>query len=110
MEYELVVGVCKPKGLKVKTKEGKYIVRFPGELIPEAGTWKPNVLQSHLSLKWIQTESEYKMTSENAKMLVGSGLTRHKQLKGLLPQVQKKPEQKKATPKKTVESKVKAKK
>lgn len=49
-----VVGYIK-KALKI----GPGDVRLSGEEVPEADTWKPNVLSSHLSLKWIQTQEEW---------------------------------------------------
>lgn len=52
-----VVGHAMAKGLKIK----KGDIRKVGEPIPECVNWKPNVLQSHLSLKWIVTEEEYKI-------------------------------------------------
>lgn len=49
-----VVGFNK-KALRI----GPGDVRQSGEPVPEAESWKGNVLQSHLSLKWLQTREEW---------------------------------------------------
>ncbi len=58
-EPKYVVGYYK-KALKIK----KGDVRRPGEAVPEASTWAPNVLQSHLNVKFIQHKEEFELIKE----------------------------------------------
>jgi len=54
MENVYVVGLHKRE-----LKLGKGDIRKSGDPVPEAMLWKANVLQSHLSLKWIMLKDEY---------------------------------------------------
>lgn len=47
-------------GLNKRTlKIGKGDIRLPGDPVPEAISWPSNVLNSHLSLRWLMLKDEY---------------------------------------------------
>jgi len=59
MASDYVVGVNK-QFLKIK----KGDIRKPGDEVPEASNWKPNILSAHLSLKWLTTPDEYELAKK----------------------------------------------
>lgn len=53
---------------KSHLKIGPGDIRKTGEKIPEAATWKPHVLQAHLSMNFIMLEDSYKGWKKQADM------------------------------------------